>query len=789
MKILSGTFQNLDGTPVAGGRLFLKLSQDAVVVGTTQVSSANISFNLDSTGSLAAGSKCWFNDELSPANTTYTVSVIAAGGGLVWGAESIYVNGASFNLNTAVPTTTGVSFGNVVLQNPTTVQTITGFDLDIVGANLNVTGNIGITGSETIGGNLVVTGTITGGGIPSASGTANTIAKFTGTSALGNSGVTDDGTTVTITERFSSKNENNFAVIHVDQYASWAAAFADCPTAGCTLDGRSQSTPTAIGTFDPGTSKAVTILLGPITYTLDHMVLRSGLTVKGMGIENIQGTKIQAVGAANQAPFIMPTSGSPQSVQGVLLSDFELEATAANTAQDGFFFDVSVGNLPAGSNLELSKFSRIFFNSFKGSAIHLKGPIVSATSVIQFNDFELLQASPPASNTTVGSALRMEGAVSQNIFWNFDATQQGGSPTETLIYAGVTNTSDTVGPYSNWFYGSTVQNAAVGTLLNGCQACVFRDTHLELDNIAFQVKTPTTWHNNKILLDGGVANGNVATNSGAGRIVDASDASNNFGTTVEFSRWAIQGSPDKIASGVLAASTVVMHDNSFDQATPSMITSNLVPGFSTSTTTLNTANAHYCFVNGCSGGTVANLVSGLGAGETLTLYFNAACTFAQSGGNIITNGYPGSLSFSVGEQAQFINGDQSGTNQWLLVNTTASRSNGYFSSPGRVAALTSTTVYTTAATDGLYLFSMVATCKTPSAGSTVTPVLTYTDPSGTAQTVTLSAATCTTLGSASQSFATSGLNIKASTNVNISATIVSTPTYDIRASVTKLGAS
>ncbi len=38
---------------------------------------------------------------------------------------------------------------------------------------------------------------------PTASGTLNTVAKFTGSSSLGNSGITDDGTTVSLTELFT----------------------------------------------------------------------------------------------------------------------------------------------------------------------------------------------------------------------------------------------------------------------------------------------------------------------------------------------------------------------------------------------------------------------------------------------------------------------------------------------------------------------------------------------------------------------------------------------------------
>lgn len=152
MKVLSGTWQNLDGTPVSGGRLFLRLSQDSVAIGTTQVSTALISITLDSTGSVPANTKVWFNDELSPAGTTYTTSVVAPGGGLVWGAESVYINGATFNLSAAVPTVQNVLLANAILANPSGVQTISGFDLDIVGANLNIlSGNLTVNGSITAG--------------------------------------------------------------------------------------------------------------------------------------------------------------------------------------------------------------------------------------------------------------------------------------------------------------------------------------------------------------------------------------------------------------------------------------------------------------------------------------------------------------------------------------------------------------------------------------------------------------------------------------------------------------
>lgn len=584
----------------------------------------------------------------------------------------------------------------------------------------------------------------------------------------------------------ASQSENGLAILHADQYANWSAIQTACIAAGgCTVDARSFISPLAMGTIDSGATVEHIWLAPIIVFTLDHVVVRSGFEMSGMGIENIQGTKIQAVGAANQAPFIMPASGSPQSVQGVILRDFELEATVGNTAQDGLFFDVSSGNLPAGSNLESSTFERITFNSFKGSARHLKGRTDTPSSVIQFNNFIQNNEIIPSGNTTVGAALRIEGTVGQNFFWNdiLGETTVSGS---TTAYLGVTSAGDAAGPYSNWFYGPTIQGGDTGVIVNGCQACTFRDTHAEADKTLFLVKTPTTWHNNKLLLDGGVANGNVGVNSGAGRIVDASDSSNTFGNTVELANWAIEGTPDKIAT-CNNGTNVIIHDISFDQATPSMITTGCTPGYSTSSTTLNTVNSHYAFVNGCSGGTVTTLTSGLGVNEVLALYFNAACTFAVGGNIQLTTGYPGTLAFNVGEQATFINGDQGGSNAWILLNTTAARANGYFSSPGRTTLLGSTTVYTTGATDGLYILTLHAVCKTQVAAATVTPALSYTDPSGTVQTATLTAATCTTLGSASQTVATTGLEIKGGTNVSISAAISGSPNYDIRSGIVKMG--
>lgn len=186
MKTITGKWQNVDGTPVAGGRVFFKLSQDAVAVGTNQVSTFLIFFTLDGTGAIPAGTQIWANDELSPSNTTYSISVVAAGGGLVWGAENLFVSGASpININNAVPASGPVVVPGAVLLNPGVgaLQTIATGDLAITN-NLTVGVNLGVTGNQTIGGTLGVTGAVTGLSLALGGGTALATTNRTGTGIL-----------------------------------------------------------------------------------------------------------------------------------------------------------------------------------------------------------------------------------------------------------------------------------------------------------------------------------------------------------------------------------------------------------------------------------------------------------------------------------------------------------------------------------------------------------------------------------------------------------------------------
>lgn len=134
------------------------MSQDAVAIGTNQVAPVLVSFTLDNNGSIPSSSQLWANDELSPSGTTYSVSVLQSGGGVVWGAENLSVAGSSpVNLNNAVASVQNVTLANPVLQNPSAAQSITGFGLTLTSTTpLTVQSSITTTKYQAPTGGLVL---------------------------------------------------------------------------------------------------------------------------------------------------------------------------------------------------------------------------------------------------------------------------------------------------------------------------------------------------------------------------------------------------------------------------------------------------------------------------------------------------------------------------------------------------------------------------------------------------------------------------------------------------------
>lgn len=101
---------------------------------------------------------------------------------------------------------------------------------------------------------------------------------------------------------------------------------------------------------------------------------------------------------------------------------------------------------------------------------------------------------------------------------------------------------------------------------------------------------------------------------------------------------------------------------------------------------------------------------------------------------------------------------------------------------GRTTAIAATTIYNTGVAtptgDSTIRVSLNVTCTVQTAASTATPSFTWTDTSGTAQSATLTAANCATLGSASWIHQTAVVRIRGNTNVQGAVAISGTPTYD-----------
>lgn len=97
----------------------------------------------------------------------------------------------------------------------------------------------------------------------------------------------------------------------------------------------------------------------------------------------------------------------------------------------------------------------------------------------------------------------------------------------------------------------------------------------------------------------------------------------------------------------------------------------------------------------------------------------------------------------------------------------------------QVAAIGATTMLTVPA-NGAYRFTAPVYCDGSSAAATVTVTLSWTDPSNTSQTLTSTAAACTTLGGSSFVDFSKNIQTKSGTTVGFNTSIVNTPTYDIR---------
>lgn len=112
---------------------------------------------------------------------------------------------------------------------------------------------------------------------------------------------------------------------------------------------------------------------------------------------------------------------------------------------------------------------------------------------------------------------------------------------------------------------------------------------------------------------------------------------------------------------------------------------------------------------------------------------------------------------------------------------------GFISCTQATPCPSSATTVATASATTLHRINAAVTCTATGAAATVILTVKYTDPSNTVQTLTLSTATCTALGSLSIASLDQGATISSGTNVQYSVATVNSPSYQARVAVYQEG--
>jgi len=217
-------------------------------------------------------------------------------------------------------------------------------------------------------------GSSSGQAVATPGGTVNTVPKFSTGPSLVNSQITDHNGMVSI--------QNLSNILFADRFSGGvSAAVAACPANGCIIYAVSPNVNLNLGNIDPG-FKAITIYLGPYTYTVKQITLRKALKIIGMGATGgitgttptcrpaapCNGTALQSINGNNPV-FVLPQTNN-QPATNVVLSGFRLLGSVGNTSEDGFFLDASS---LINSGLWYSTFDDIYMEGFAGIAVHLRG--------------------------------------------------------------------------------------------------------------------------------------------------------------------------------------------------------------------------------------------------------------------------------------------------------------------------------------------------------------------------------------------------------------------------------
>jgi hypothetical protein len=450
---------------------------------------------------------------VNPSNPTFIYVGTAdptVTAGLLTG--SLYINtstGSVFELQVVGSSNTWVSIGSIQQQVSS-----------VFGRNGAVVAQFGDYSFSEIAGSA------TPGQIP-------TLDQITGTataSQLPNlSGINGSITSSQLPFPIVSGNINNVITVDGTTYTTIQQALAALPAVGGTIDmrGNNSSAALAIGTFDPG-NKAVTLLLGPYTYTVNQITLRTNFRIFGSGVptQNTAGTTLQATGGNATPPIVIFQTDA---VQHVNLSDFLLQATVGNTSQTGI-------NVIAGATFGLwySSFNDIYINGFMGISFNLDGQ--ASGSVNQFNTFRQVIAIRPLNSSY---ALQIIGFNNSLKFENcqFDGTFNTQDGQTNINISQGTGTAFV--PYNIKFDLLTCQFAGRGLIISGADTVSIDQGHFEAVQGVLQVGVGSgfgslgiTMHDSGFFNNTGIGTASPGLGVGQGFIVNQTAATLSAGISI-----------------------------------------------------------------------------------------------------------------------------------------------------------------------------------------------------------------------------------------------------------------
>lgn len=291
-------------------------------------------------------------------------------------------------------------------------------------------------------------------------------------------------------------NINNIVTVDGTKYTTVNAALADpvCTT-GCTIDMRGNSSPAALslGAFDPNSAHAaaVTLLLGPYSYTASQITLRPGFQITGVssGI-GLGGSPPATVITSTSTTTPLFVLGGSTAIEGVNLQNMRLYCGAGNSSQIALDIVAQVN----GGGLWYSTFSNLLIggdgtHECGGGGIVLDGSAGGSPEAIN----QFLNITNVAAFRTSGGApaFHLIGVGGQITVINSEF--DGNATRDTLPDAVIEDSafSGFTAAYSIAFIETTFQRAGTAIKLRGstdvsCDNCHFEDVTGILDAAAGQ---------------------------------------------------------------------------------------------------------------------------------------------------------------------------------------------------------------------------------------------------------------------------------------------------------------